>query len=268
MPRRPAGRPQKVPRTELPRAVPAPPAGPVRRLPKAVPQLRGLSSKLSFELSCHAPEMLAPDCSRFRSAQYRREILCEFGSRHHVLAPCRARAFRQLRLHMREKPDHAPRVAWRVRSYARLQILLTELLHGIERPLPRIQINDHERRGVCRRCFQELLARRHRLERNAGQFRRLEQFRLEKKIVYQYDCIGHDCLSSFSRAQAKPAPEQNPSLPMYHARLHNTSRVAMAPSFIDFSVTLCEPRCPLCCAFRNPPQRAQRPERKNGEIAI
>ena len=85
---------------------------------------------------------------------------------------------------MREKPDHPPRVAWPVRSYARLQILLAELLHGIERPLSRIQIHDHERRRVCRRRFQELFTRRHRLERNAGQFRRLKQLRLKKKIIY------------------------------------------------------------------------------------
>src|SRR6267143_4273916 len=55
-----------------------------------------------------------------------------------------------------------------------------------------------------------------------------------------------------------PAPEQNPSLPMYHARRHNTSHVAggCLRSW-DFSVALCDPPCPLCCVFRSSPQRAK-----------
>ncbi len=181
-------------------------------------RLRGFVRQgLGFEFPYDAPRILAPDRSRFRSTQYRREILRELGSGHHVLAPCRARAFRQLRLHMREKRDHAPRVAW---SFAKL-------LHGIESSLPRIQIHNHERFRVYRCCFQELLARRRRFQRDSRQFRRLEQFRLKKKIIDQYNRICHNRLSS-----------QNSSLPMYHARRRKTSRASVEAQIQRF---LCEP---------------------------
>jgi len=82
---------------------------------------------------------------------------------------------------MREKPDHAPRLPGTIDSIARLQILLAELLHGIERPLPAFKSTITSAAGFAAACFQELFTRRHRLERNAGQFRRLDQLRLKKK---------------------------------------------------------------------------------------
>src|ERR1700726_1510256 len=111
MPRDPGGRQTKAPPTEPPRDWPGLEVGSAQRLPRAVPLPRRLLSRLIFEWTWGAQEILAQACSRFRSTQYRREILREFGSGHHFLAPCRARAFRQICLHMREKRDHAPRVA-------------------------------------------------------------------------------------------------------------------------------------------------------------
>ena len=113
------------------------------------------------------------------------------------MASCRARAFRELCLHMREKRNYPPRVAWRIRFGAwleaepapdsgkrsRFRTALAKLLDGIERSLPGIQIHNHERIRIGRGRFQELLARRRYLQRDSGQFCCFEELRLKKKII-------------------------------------------------------------------------------------
>jgi hypothetical protein len=112
------------------------------------------------------------------------------------MASCRARAFRELCLHMREKRNYPPRVAWRIRFRAWLEAepasdsakrsrfcTPAKLLDGIERPLPRIQIHNHERIRIGRGRFQELLARRRYLQRDSSQFCCFEELRLKKKII-------------------------------------------------------------------------------------
>jgi hypothetical protein len=97
---------------------------------------------------------------------------------------------------MREKRDYPPRVAWRIRFRAWLEAepasnsgkrsrfcTLAKLLDGIERSLPGIQIHNHERIRMGRGRSQKLLAGRRYLKRDSGQFRRLEELCLKKKII-------------------------------------------------------------------------------------
>src|SRR5438105_1852999 len=100
MSRDPGGRPPKVLRKEPSRDW-LEPAEPAERSTRTVRRPRNLKSTVFLVESFDAPWILAPPGSRFRSAQYRREILCELRSWHHVLAPRRARTFRQLGLHLR-----------------------------------------------------------------------------------------------------------------------------------------------------------------------
>ena len=99
--------------------------------------------------------------------------------------------------------------------------------------------------GLAAADFQELLAGRHRFQRDSGCFAVSMQLRLKEKIIDQYNCIGHEFLSS-----------QYIAIPMYHARRRNTSRnrcfdhrSVSSPMTIPvqaspvFSVP---PLCPLC----------------------
>src|SRR5258706_12536262 len=97
---------------------------------------------------------------------------------------------------MREKRNHPPRVARRIRFGAWLEAepasdsrkrsrfcTLAKLLDRIERSLPGIQIHNHERIRIGRGSFKQLLARRRYLQRDSNQFRCFEKLRLKKKIV-------------------------------------------------------------------------------------
>jgi len=151
-----------------------------------------------------APEMLAPDCSRFRSAQYRREILCEFGSRHHVLAPCRAaRGSANSVCHERENPITRRGLPGAFDLTPGSKFSLQSCSTASSDPCRAFKSTITSAAGYAAAAFRSCSPVATVWSEMPVSFAVSSSFAWKKKIVYQYDCIGHDCLSSFSRAQAK-----------------------------------------------------------------
>jgi hypothetical protein len=128
---------------------------------------------------------------------------------------------------MREKRNYPSRVAWRSRFGARFETepasdsskpsrfcTLAKLLDGIERSLPGIQIHDDERIGIGCGSFKQLFAGGRCLESDSREFRGLEELRLKKKIINQYNCVGHDWLplARVLSALVIPSEARNPSV--------------------------------------------------------